>query len=70
MKANKLFNFFLIGGKGIIAGIVTGLIMFIPAILINLVKTYPVAYWVLGIIYIFVSIGVWGFIANKIWGWK
>jgi hypothetical protein len=61
----------LIGLKGIIASILTSIVMLLPYWVVRLITRASVA---LGVIFALITIPlaifVWGWIANKLWKWN
>jgi hypothetical protein len=61
----------LIGLKGIIASILTSIVMLLPYWFVRLITRASVA---LGVIFALITIPlaifVWGWIANKLWKWN
>ncbi|MFW5794160.1 MAG: hypothetical protein ACOCV1_01635 [Bacillota bacterium] len=75
MKANKFLDIknLVIGLKGLVISIFTGFILVLPAMTVRWVydvKEMPVVAMLLGLGLLVVNYHLWGYLSNKMWGWK
>jgi predicted membrane metal-binding protein len=71
VKTKTLGKWFITGFKGMAVSIVSAIIMLLAYYLVGMLgETLPAIGMLLFIVVFIAQIPVWGYIANRFWGWK